>query len=313
MRIIKNILILGAVVVSVFSYNHFYGNPLGGVQIVQKRALTSDGSNIVGVDADGHLQVSDEHNGLSIAQGEVSGTTYIHKFGYAEDFDTGDGAVNIWGGADDAGIDQMEYVFSTTTNITEVVSDSASDTFDLEVQGLDVDWALSTQTVTLNGQTPVSLTTDLRRVFRMKNVNSADNVGHIYATATTTSYTAGVPDNTTKVRAVIHPNNNQTLMAIYTIPAGKTGYMSNFWATTAGANKTSNYVIDLKARPFGKVFNLKNREALSDVGTSHINQPYYIPEVFAEKTDIMMTADVVASGVTGAAISAGFDIILIDN
>ena len=59
---------------------------------------------------DGNLATVDRGNGLSIASGEVTGSAFIHKFGQAPDFDISDGFVTIWDGADDAGINQMNYV-----------------------------------------------------------------------------------------------------------------------------------------------------------------------------------------------------------
>jgi len=112
---------------------------------------------------------------------------------------------------------------------------------------------------------------------------------------------------------MINDGNNQTLMAVYTIPNGKTGYMDSFYASLSGANKSSNYIIKMKARPMGGVFQLKNVNAISETGTSYIQHFYNIPEKLDAKTDIIMTAETTASGASEAAVSAGFDILLVDN
>jgi hypothetical protein len=145
----------------------------------------------------------------------------------------------------------------------------------------------------------------------MKNVNSTDNIGHVYCYENV-ALTAGVPNNSTLVRAVMQPGNNQTLMAVYTIPAGKTGYLRDWYASTAGANKSSNYVIELRARPFGGVFQLKHVTSIQDGGTSYIKHDYTEPEKFTEKVDIEMRAQMLVN-TTEAAVSAGFDIVLVDN
>lgn len=80
----------------------------------------------------------------------------------------------------------------------------------------------------------------------------------------------------------------------------------------SGSDKTSNYKIDLYARPDGEVFQLKHRSALSSVGTSHIRHPYVEPEIFTAKTDVEIRVDVLAGGVTEAAVAAGFDIVVVD-
>lgn len=251
-------------------------------------------------------------NGLSIAKGEVAGTTFIHKFGSAPDLDTADGVVTVWDGADDDDLNAMAYTYSSTADIDSVSSSSASDTFDLEVQGLDANYNLVIQTVALTGQTRKALTTPLLRVFRMKNVNSADNIGHIYCYVNT-ALTSGKPTDATKARAVMQPGNNQTLMAIYTVPAGKTAYMRDYYGAVAGASKASNYIMDLRARPVGGVFQLKHRISLADSGTSYLQHRFTEPEVFAEKTDIAVQVALTAAGATGAAFAAGFDLVLVDN
>jgi hypothetical protein len=251
-------------------------------------------------------------DGLSISKGDVLNTTFIHKFGNTPDFDTADGSVYIWDGANDGGIDQMQYTFSIIADIDSLSSSNAGDTQNIEVQGLDANYNLVIQTITLTGQTRVPLDTNLIRVFRLKNVSSSDIAGQVYCYVNTAIAT-GIPVDKTKVRALINGNNNQTLMSIYTIPAGKTGYMQNWYATTAGASKTSNYIISLYARPFGEVFQLKHLSAISDAGTSSYKHEYKEPEKFTEKTDIIMKAEMTAVGGTEASISAGFAIVLIDN
>lgn len=261
--------------------------------------------------SDGNLTISDNSSGLAIAKGDVTGYTFIHKFGKAPDFDTGDNEVTIWDGAEDGtSWELMNYVYSTTADIDSLSSSNAGDTVDIEIQGLDTNYDLVTQTVTLNGQTRVALSTNLIRVFRAKNVGSTDLVGHVFVFVNV-SLTGGVPDTAANIRAIIQPENNQTEMAVYTIPDGYTGYMRDWYASTDGASKNSNYPVKLYARPFGQVFQLKHSSALSDNGTSAYQHKYEEPEVFAAKTDIEMTAQVLAVGTTGAAFSGGFDIVLV--
>jgi len=249
---------------------------------------------------------------LEISRGNVPGMTFIHKFGNAPDFDTGDNVISVWDGADDAHIDQMTYVYSTVDDIDSVSSDDNSDTQDVEIQGLDSNYDLVVQTITLTGQTRKALDTDLLRVFRIKNVGVTDNAGHIYCYVNS-AITNGTPNDPTQVRAVVQPGMNQTLMAIYTIPNGKTGYMRSWYAAQAGANKTTNYIVDLRARPVGQVFQLKHRSSLEDQGTTYIQHHFKEPEMFAAKTDIEMRVDILAIGVSGASVSAGFDLVLVDD
>ena len=281
-------------------------------------------SVLTGKDPDGHyhnvsithdadLSISDNSNGLSIAKGDVTGSSFVHKFGFASDFDTSDNEVTLWDGADDAAAwENMVYDYSATADIDSISSSDNGDTVDIEIQGLDTNFNLVTQTITLTGQTRAALTTDLIRVFRLKNVGATDLAGTVTCYPNT-ALTTGVPTDTSQIRAAIINGNNQTLMAVYTIPNGKTGYVRDWFASTAGANKTSNYVIKLKARESGGVFQLKHVSAIADNGTSGRQHKYEEPEVFPAKTDIELTCQMLAGGGTGAAVSGGFDIVLVDD
>lgn len=264
----------------------------------------------VNTTADGDLTISDNSSGLAIAKGDVTGTTFIHKFGNAPDFDTGDLFVTVWDGANDGVANAMIYTYSATANIDSISSSINGDTVDIEIQGLDTNFAPSTQTVTLTGQTTATLNPSLIRVFRMNNMGATDLTGTVYCYINGATVVSGVPTIATEIRAIITIGNNQTLMAIYTIPDGKTGYMRDWYASTAGAKKTSAHELHLSARPFGGVFQTKHISSVIAVGTSYIQHHYKEPEVFAAKTDIEIHAN---TDEDIASFSSGFDIVLVDD
>jgi hypothetical protein len=262
-------------------------------------------------DEDGHLSVHNRGDGLSIAQGAITGNTFVHKFGNAPDFDTADGYVTVWDGAEDGEpYENMVYDYSTTADIDYISAEDNGDTQDVEIQGLDANYDLVTQTKTLAGNTPVELDTYLIRVFRMKNVGTTDLANHVFCYVSGGTVTAGVPQVGADVRAVVHNGNNQTEMAVYTIPAGKTGYMRDWYASTAGAKRDSSHSIRVIARPFSQVFQLKHTANIDVNGTSYIKHNYTEPEVFTEKTDIEIRVN---TDQDIASVAAGFDIVLVDN
>ncbi len=266
---------------------------------------------------DGDLTISDNSSGLAIAKGDVTGTSFIHKFGNSPDFDTADNEVTIWDGAEDGTLwELMNYVFSTSADIDSMSSSNAGDTQEIVVQGLDANWEIVTQTITLNGQTRVPLNTNLIRVFRAYNDNSVNLIGHVFIYVNTPDVAPadGIPDDPTKIRAIIDPTNQQTEMCVYTVPAGKTGYMRDWYIATSGGNKASSYVFKLKSRNFGKVFRTKHTSAMDALAPIPYKHPYTEPEIFLEKTDIIMTVQSIASPASVAnAVSAGFDMVLVDN
>lgn len=268
--------------------------------------------------SDGNLTISDNSDGLAIAEGNVTGKTFVHKFGEGPDFDNSDGEVVMWDGANDAilGGGAMTYTFSSSADIGLISSSNAGDTQTIEIQGLDSSFNFIAQTITLNGQTDVDISAtgvDLIRVFRLRNTGSTDIAGVVYMRTNGSAQASGVPSVANTVRAIINNGNNQTLMVVYTVPNGKTGYMRSWFAATAGASRSSEYKIKVKSRNFGGVFQVKHSSAISDNGTSKDNHPYVEPEVFAAKTDIIITVEMLLGSATQADVSGGFDIVIVDN
>jgi hypothetical protein len=291
---------------------------LSNLYIPKIRAVVSriqgqkpDGTFITfGATDSGNLKTSNAESGLAIAKGDVIGSSIIHKFGDAPDFDTSDGFVNIWDGANDSTLNAMQYTYSTTNDINRISSSDNGDVQDVEVQGLDVNYNLVVQTITLTGQTPVVLPTLLLRVFRMKNVGSVDIAGQVYCYTTGATVASGVPSPANTVRAMINNGNNQTLMALYTIPAGYSGYMRDWYTSTSGAKRSSSHIVKVFIRPFGQVFQIKHKSSINDSGVSYIQHKYTDPEPVPEKADIQMLVD---TDQNEAGVSGGFDIVLVEN
>lgn len=264
----------------------------------------------------GNLQITDAESSLAIAKDEVLNHLPISRFSNAKDFDATDIQVTVWDGADDgAAWELMNYVYSTIADIDSISSSDAADTLEITIVGQTLDGTEVTQTKTLQGQTRVALDTPLRRIYLAYNNNGVNLIGHviIYVNTPIGGVTAGVPTDKTKIRAIIDPTNQQTLMSVYTIPKGYTGYLRRGYASTSGANKTSNYIITFLTRKFGKVFRTQNINSISDSGSSFIILDYDVPLKMEELTDLEVKAQMTAVGGTGASISAGFDIILVQN
>ena len=237
--------------------------------------------------------------GLLISQGAISGRSHINKFGRNPSV-TAASTMEIWDGA-------VAYTWPTTASVTHVraaVDSATTQSMVIEVQGLDTNWLAVTQTATLDAgdsTTEVILGPALRRVFRMKVLDAAVADQDIWA---------GPTGFATK-QAVITAGNNQTLMAMYTVPADMTAYLVSWYATVNPATNldpTSN-PIKLWARDnaAGYAPQIKHAEGLI-VGSEH--HSYYPYPVFTEKTDIYLTASPVGKA---ADVSAGFDLILDQN
>ena len=243
-------------------------------------------------------------NPLLIARGLVEGTSSVNKFGDNPDITSGT-TEDVWDGSN-------TYTFATTADLThlQMVADQAAMRGEhVEIQGLDINFEAVTQEVTLDAAdttTPVVLTTPLLRAFRMKvhaNVVTDQNI-ELTNVGDTVTY------------AIIQAGKNQTLMAIYTVPAGKTAYMTQYFCdnvpTASKIPDSVEFLLWMADRGQNWEFQLKHERAIPRLGDGFIQtfNPYLkIPE----KTDIKISAEVIGGPGDDGHPHAGFDLILIDN
>jgi hypothetical protein len=269
-----------------------------------------DGISVTGVAVTGMCPMSNPLPSIvqpmdlyqAIAEGSIQGYSLMEKFGENPVITTGTDPEDVWDGG---GI----YTFSTAADIDRLSSSDAADTMDITVYGLDENWEEVVQTITLTGQTPVALTTSLIRVYRMVNAGSVDIAGDVYCFKNG-AVTDGVPDVAADIRAIIRNGNNQTLMTVYTVPAGKTGYFWGGYVAISRGVTTANVDFTWRARPFGSVFAVKSRIACVSNGNSTWNYTYKSPVALPEKTDILIRAEEVSQT---CGVSGGFTVILRDN
>ena len=252
---------------------------------------------------------------LEVSKGTVAGHSTVNKFGDNPAMASG-ATETIWDGSN-------LYTFPATalmTSVSQTADQAAMRGENIEVQGLDASYNLVVQTVPLDGTdttTPVvfTATTDavlgttcvaMLRVFRVKvlaNVvtNSPIRVHNVGETVDYATVLAG---------------NNQTMMAIYTVPASKTAYLTNYYASLnkdAGGGSPDVLVkMWVKDNANSYERQIKHEMGLDSDGSSqfiHNFNPYF---KITEKSDIYLEG-VNLSGSATADVSAGFDIILVDN
>jgi len=245
----------------------------------------------------------DEPFELQVARGQIAFHKTLFKFGNNPDIN---GTLEtIWS---QGGL----YVYPTSAIVMKVSSSSASDASNgtgartITVAGLDADYNEISEVVALNGRTPVNTTKQYLRVFRAF-VMTAGSGG----TAAGTIYigdglvTAGVPAT---VYADIALGENQTTMAIWTVPAGYTAYI-NAGVFSAASNNVSQYILGkLVFRPFGGVF--RNAADIT-VNTDVFRYDWDVPLAIPEKTDIEARA--IALSGTNFYVTASFELIYIKN
>ncbi len=192
-----------------------------------------------------------------------------------------------------------------TANIT--ASDTTLENVDvgantLLIEGLDANFAEITEIIALNGDTVVPTTQAYLRINRMIVLTAGtdgQNNGIITATAQTDS----------TVSASIAIGANQTNMCIYAVPAGKTAFVVNI-SISVGKLLETEIDSQLVVRPENQVFQIKSNLGVNSTGSSN-GQLFFKPYLLVpEKSDIKIQASTSTDSVS---VSAGFDLILVDN
>ena len=186
---------------------------------------------------------------LQVSRNQIYDHKVIFKFGFNPDINGIE--ETIW---DSGGI----YAYPSAATVMKVSSSSTNDTAagtgarTIVVEGLDGDYNEVEEIVTLNGQTAVNTTTSFLRVNRAYVLTAGSGgtaAGDIYVGVGTV--TAGVPAT---IYAQITLGNNQTLMAIWTVPAGYTGYFDHFNVATGTTNPNQYVGMRVIQRNLGGVF-----------------------------------------------------------
>jgi len=241
--------------------------------------------------------ISDKNHKINVPLGNINGYSSINKFG-ANLAVTKNTTEDIW---DNGGF--YPFPSNGTAPIVYLTSSSVDDSEPIEIQGLDFNGDLTIETITLNGIALVALTTPLWRIFRMKNMGVNDNVGSVRIVNADDSIIYGL----------IRPENNQTLMALYTIPKGKTALINKYYATvvesTGKEPKSTRFGLWMRDTTVNGVFQIKHAIGIPKAGSmvEHSFDPY---AKITELVDIKMTAQ---PDNEDADVAAGFDLYLIDN
>lgn len=221
---------------------------------------------------------------IPIAAGLLDGYSHINKFGYRTSFASTYQA--IWDGT-------TAYPYIGTAGVATITSDDSDDTGAfITVTGLDENYNDVTEDIEINGGTgAINFIRVFRAIVKTPAPGQTTNVGKISVTVD------GV------ARAFIKDGAGQTLMSVYTVPAGKTAYLLKL---KCSVDKQKDCVFRFVARPFGGAFNVK-----AQIGTfaMPVTYDYPVPLKFEEKTDMEVQA------ISGNTMGGGatFDLILVDN
>ena len=226
---------------------------------------------------------------VDISRGMVKGTDHIHILGAVpvmSQSQTG----TIWDVND---VKYPWHVFDSDITKISYVAAHASDSGDsLTIIGLDTNYDPLQETVTVT-TTPQLTTNTFKRVFRA--FSSADNAG------TLTMSKNGI------VVARINAGNAQTLMSVYTIPRGKTGFLTKVMCTTQTA---ADGIVNMHERISATgAFRVGHTFEVTGAGGFY-EYTFTIPQSMPEKTDIDVR---VTARTNNGRYTAAFDMLLLDS
>ena len=238
---------------------------------------------------------------LLIGMGCYEGVSHINKFGSIV-LAASDTVSDVWDGGG-------TYSFPTSalmTHVSQTTDQAAARGIDTVIQGLDANWEEVEQTVSLNASdttTPVALATPLMRVNRHWIVPDIllTSVVRLHNAGETIDYTA------------LQLDHNQTLNAIYSVPAGVTAYITGGYADyvpTATRNPDNvHFHVQVRQTAAGGGWRVAESFGVTP-GESTFDRKFGVYAKVPEKSDIRVTVRPEAKDVHA---HASFDLILITN
>ena len=221
--------------------------------------------------------------------------TFNHKFGAVPQL-----SINTTGTIWDVSNTLYPWTALDTPAIVNVERNDADDNgLVVTIQGLDSDWNYQEEQITITGADQVG-TKLWRRVNRafVTSGTAVVNVGDI-------DIEAGAAGGTTVAR--ITAELGQTLMSVYTIPAGYIGYLYH-GTMTVQSNADATGFMFVRRNTAGTTFRVGHTFEVA--GGSQYDYTFSFPPPIPEKSDIDVRATVRSNN---ARVTAAFDILLVEN
>jgi hypothetical protein len=221
---------------------------------------------------------------LQVARGQVDGHSTVNIYGFQTA--VGDTPIPVWENA-------TAYTYpvaATTMNLASSVNAGADLTATILINGLDASYVPISETLTLNGTTNRVTTKSYLRINSMA-VTSGAPTGAITLKDLT---------NTTTY-ARITAAFGRTQMAIYTVPAGYTFYLSRINAYTSANGNGTDFILyrNQQISPAGVTTYTQQAPFTQEYSSQRV-----MPRPFVEKTDIQLQAKSSSATTYNVAISA---------
>ena len=240
----------------------------------------------------GSKYIEDDH--LNISRGLVRGTSFIHKFGAVPQMSNGTTGT-VWDKSDTLypwSAFDTPGVLTVATFAANGSSSSADSGKSITIFGLDENFNSIKETIAISGASGTGTKT-FARVYRAFISDTTSNATQIR-----------VSRGATEVLR-ISIGKSQTLMAIYTVPAGYNGYLTQgICSIEYGGDCTVNMFVRYPGGPF----RIGHTGEVAGTGMPY-NYKFTCPIKLPPKTDIDIRATVRSNN---SRVTAAFDVILIN-
>jgi hypothetical protein len=231
--------------------------------------------NIV-LDKENRLEVDAQPYLYAIAESAIAGHLPLLKFGTRTSVAAATQST-VWEGP------TARYAYLSSAEQLKISSSAATDTAlgtgtrTVTLYGLDANWNEINETITLNGVTPVTTVNSYLRVFRLITATSGTNY--------TNDGNLTVTNNAGTVTLIYVPaGDGQTLMAVWTVPAGKVAYVTQV-TTSSDTNKGARTSLYTRLNDGGILYPWAIKYRAYIFGGNEVF-PFNIPFKITAKTDI---------------------------
>lgn len=229
-----------------------------------------------------------DHDGINIAADRAVNHFSVHKFGFNPEVQNIEETIWQLGGI---------YVYPTSPVAMTVTSASgATDSgVQIKIEGLDENWDLASEVVTLNASGTATTTTTFIRINRTFTVGATAAAGQVTVSNGGINYAAQTAAD------------QQTLQCVYSIPRGFAGFLFQNDISIFTENTTKYGETRLMAREFGSVFRTQDKHT---VGNHMGPIEYTIPKRYPPKTDLEVRA-IASSSNADLTCAASLDLVMV--
>ena len=206
---------------------------------------------------------------LQVARGQIQGHSTVNIYGYQPE--VAQTFIPIWENA-------TAYTYPPSA-ITMYVAGTNGDSASILISGLDAGYKPISETVVMNGSTPVPTVKQYLRINSMQvTAGSATNPAGVVTLKNLAANT---------IYAQINTGVGRTQAAIYTVPAGYTFYLSRIDVNTSLNGSNFATYQNKTATPSGVITLTQQAPFAINYNTQRV-----MPRAFSEKTDIQLMCKV---------------------